>query len=217
MLKELSNINVIFASSDINGFFSILEKGKTINLVLLDINMPMANGFDIAEYIREVDPSIKIIFMSAYHDFAVKGYKYYPEDFLIKPLNFVRLKQTLDRLQLAKGKRRKIGVKEAGKLFLVDIPLILFIERKGRKTIIHLENQSKIICNESLNRLEEMLKDENFFRTHQSYLIPFDRIESIEQDNFMKSYNVKLKNCDIPISLSRHKYSHLKLALEHYF
>jgi two-component system, LytTR family, response regulator len=216
-VEILPKTNLVIATSDIYEFFTILDKDDKINVVLLDINMPIVNGFEIAQYIKNKFPPIKIIFMSAFPDYAIQGYQYYPEDFLTKPFNWVRFKQTFERLQLTGTKLRKIGIKEQGKFSLVDISQILYIERKGKKTLIHLDDQSEVVCNETLNRLEDMLKDESFFRTHQSFLVPIEKIESIEQDTFMKSYNVRLNNCTTIINLSRHKYSQLKLLLATYF
>jgi two-component system, LytTR family, response regulator len=216
--QNFPGANLVLATTDVTDLFSLLDKKGAIDVVILDINMPVANGFDIAQYIKEKSPSIKIIFMSANPDFALQGYKYYPEDFLTKPINLVRFKQTLERIQTTGGIRmKKIGVKEQGRLRLVDTSLILYIERKGKKTLIHLDDQSTIVCSESLNRMEDMLKEDMFYRTHQSYLVPIDKIESIEQDTFMKSYNVQLKNCPTIINLSRHKYSQLKLLMASYF
>lgn len=217
IVEKLPKTNIVLATTDINELFSLIDKKGAINVVILDINMPVANGFDIAQYIREKTSSIKIIFMSAHPDFALQGYKYYPEDFLTKPINLVRFKQTLERLQLTGIRRRKIGVKEQGKLCLVETSLILYIERKGKKTFIHLDDQTTIVCSEGLNKLEDMLKEEMFFRTHQSYLVPLDKIESIEQDTFMKSYNIRLKNCNNLVNLSRHKYGQFKLIMASYF
>ncbi|TMU83463.1 response regulator transcription factor [Bacillus sp. BHET2] len=217
MIEKLPGTNLVLATTEVTDLFSIIDKIGAVHVVLLDINMPIANGFDIAQYIKDKSPLIKIIFMSAHPDFALQGYKYYPEDFLTKPINLVRFKQTLERIQTTGTKRKKIGVKEQGRLRLVDTSLILYIERKGKKTLIHLDDQSFIACSESLNRLEDMLNEEMFYRTHQSYLVPIDKIEMIEQDAFMKSYNVQLKNCQTIINLSRHKYSQLKFLMASYF
>ncbi|WP_083573870.1 LytR/AlgR family response regulator transcription factor [Rossellomorea aquimaris] len=215
--EKLPETKLVLSTTDVTDLFSLVDKKGAVDVVMLDINMPVANGFDIAQYIKEKAPSIKIIFMSANPDFALQGYKYYPEDFLTKPINLVRFKQTLERIHSTGVRMKKIGVKEQGRFRLVDTSLILYIERKGKKTLIHLDDQSVIVCSESLNRLEDMLKDDMFYRTHQSYLVPIDKIESIEQDTFMKSYNVRLKNCPTIINLSRHKYSQLKLFMASYF
>lgn len=215
-LMKIDHVNLVLSTTDVNELFSFIEETDLVNVILLDINMPLANGFDIAQYLREKYPAIKIIFMSAYPDFALQGYKYYPEDFLAKPINFMRLKYTLDRIDAQTVKRKRIGIKAHGKISLLDVEDILFAEKKGRKTLIHLQDTKQVECSEGLNKIEEMLANDNFFRTHQSYLVALDQIESIESDNFMKSYNVKLKGYSHSISLSRHRYVVLKDLIKHY-
>lgn len=213
-VKTFPNVNMVLSTTNVSELFNTLDQGLIIDVVLLDINMPVSTGFDIAHYLKEEHPKIKIIFMSAYQDFALQGYKYYPEDFLTKPINIVRLKQTLDRLSHTHKKKRKIGIKTNGKISLIDINSILYIEKKGRKTLIHLIDTEPIECSESLNKLEEILKQYNFYRTYQSYLVSLDQIEYIESDHYMKSYNIKLHHCNHKINLSRHKFTTLKNLIE---
>lgn len=214
-VKNFPSVDMVLCTTEVSELFHSIDQGLTIDVLLLDINMPVSNGFDIANYLKVNHPYIKIIFMSAYQDFALQGYKYYPEDFLTKPINIVRLKQTLDRLSHTTHKKiRKIGVKANGKISLIDTSSILFIEKKGRKALIHLKDAEPVECSEGLNKLEEILKHHNFYRTHQSYLVSVDHIEYIESDNYMKSYNVKLHHCIQTISLSRHKFTALKNLIE---
>lgn len=213
-VKTLQNINVILSTTNVSELFKVLDQGSLIDVILLDILMPVSTGFDIAQYLKDNYPDIKIIFMSANQDFALQGYKYYPEDFLAKPINIVRLKQTLDRISHMHKKKRKIGIKTNGKISLIEINSILYIEKKGRKTLIHLANAESIECSEGLNKLEEILKQYNFYRTHQSYLVSINQIEYIEADHYMKSYNVKLHHCNHMINLSRHKFTNLKKLIE---
>ncbi|OCX60874.1 hypothetical protein BFM98_20140 [Lysinibacillus sp. AR18-8] len=217
IIKISPNIDIVLSTTNVSELFIALEQGTLIDVILLDINMPVTNGFDVAQFLKENHPKIKIIFMSAYQDFALQGYKYYPEDFIIKPINIVRLKQTLDRLSYTHKKKRKIGIKTNGKISLIDISSILYIEKKGRKTMIHLRDTEPIECSENLNKLEEILNSSNFYRTHQSYLVSLNEIEYIEADHYMKSYNVKLLHCNHMINLSRYRFTELKNLIEQDF
>lgn len=216
LVLKINHVNLVLATTDVSEFFSFIEENDFVDVVLLDINMPIANGFDIAQYLKVKFPDIKIIFMSAYPDYALQGYKYYPEDFLAKPISFLRFKHTLDRLDGRMVKRKRIGIKTYGKISLIDVDDILFAEKKGRKTLIHLQGVKQVECSEGLNKIEDMLSMDNFFRTHQSFLVAIDQIESIESDSFMKSYNVKLRDYSHPIRLSRHRYIVLKDLIKHY-
>lgn len=215
--EKISDVNLVLTTTDVSELLMFIEEVNSVDVVLLDINMPVSNGFDIAQYIRENFAHIKIIFMSAYQDFALQGYKYYPEDFLTKPINFLRLKYTLSRLGKRMEGKKKIGIKTNKKIILVDVDNILFVEKKGRKSLIHLQTGELVESSESLNKIEDILSCEDFFRAHQSYLVSINQIEYIELDNFMKSYNIKLKNYDPLISLSRHKYTALKDLIKQHF
>jgi two-component system, LytTR family, response regulator len=214
IIKGLTNITLVLKTSDVNELFKFLDTETPIDVVLLDINMPLSNGFDIAAYLKSSYPEVKIIFMSAHQDFALQGYKFYPEDFLTKPINIIRLKQTLDRIGKSQKRKRKIGVKTSGRISLIDTSTILYAEKKGRKTLIHIKDSEPVECSEGLNRIEEILQKEKFFRTHQSFLVSLDYIESIESDHYMKSYNITLQHCKTKISLSRHKFTTLKSLID---
>ncbi|USK36633.1 LytTR family transcriptional regulator DNA-binding domain-containing protein (plasmid) [Bacillus sp. F19] len=77
-----------------------------------------------------------------------------------------------------------------------------------------MEGAEPINCNDNLGVLEQVLGSKGFYRTHQSYLVPLSKIEEILPDNYMKSYNLKLKNCPAKIEVSRTKYKELKKELQ---
>ncbi|UTH88991.1 LytR/AlgR family response regulator transcription factor [Bacillus velezensis] len=101
-------------------------------------------------------------------------------------------------------------IKNKGLSKFIDIEDINYIEKKKDNTKIHLVNEEIIDSKESLNDLEIKLQSYGFFRIHQSYIVPFKKIEEIKPDNYMKSYNLKLKDTDEILSLSRNKYKILK-------
>lgn len=139
-------------------------------------------------------------------------------DFMVKPVNLLRLKSTVSLVNNHKSRRKKkISISSNGKIHLIDIESILYIEKVGRKSCINLENGRIIECNQGLTILEEMLKDSNFFRSHQSFLVPLDKIEEVIQDTYMKSYNLKIKDCPKTINVSRSKYRELKEQLTFIF
>ncbi|MEC1543688.1 LytR/AlgR family response regulator transcription factor [Bacillus halotolerans] len=212
--NEISQAKFDLITNEISELISHLESTSETDLVIIDVNMPQFNGFDVAEYIKMHYASTSIIFMSYFPEYALGGYKYYPADFLVKPINILRLKSTLNLINNHKSKRKKkIGINSNGKIHLVDVDNILYIEKVGRKTCINLENKKIIECNQGLTVIEEMLKESNFFRSHQSFLVPLDKIEEVIQDTYMKSYNLKIKNCQRAINVSRNKYRELKELL----
>ncbi|WGD90646.1 LytR/AlgR family response regulator transcription factor [Bacillus subtilis] len=216
--NEISQARFDLITSKISDLISHLESTQEVDLVIIDVNMPQNNGFDVAEYINIHYPFTSIIFMSYLPDYALDGYKYYPMDFMVKPVNLLRLKSTVSLVNNHKSRRKKkISISSNGKIHLIDIESILYIEKVGRKSCINLENGRIIECNQGLTILEEMLKDSNFFRSHQSFLVPLDKIEEVIQDTYMKSYNLKIKDCPKTINVSRSKYRELKEQLTFIF
>jgi two-component system LytT family response regulator len=213
----ISEVCLKCVTTNVNELLNSLNDAD-IDAVLLDISMPRIDGFELADFLRRNYPAIKIIFMSAYEEFALKGYDFYPVDYLVKPINYLRLKQTLKMIihQPRPKANSKIGLRSGGVLKLINVDQILYIEKRGRKTKIYLEDSQVIDCNESLSVLEQMLQSKGFYRTHQSYLVPLDKIEEISPDHYMKSYNIKLKNCGTTINVSRNKYKELKQELKNY-
>lgn len=213
-------VNVLFATTESSKLIDFVIENENIDVVLLNVNAPNSSGFDIAEFIKTKYPSMKIIFTSTCKEYAFQGYKYYPEDFLVKPINIVRFKKTLhyisEKIVKSHNRPKKIGVKSNGIFHLIDIEQILFIERKGRKTFIHLEKQAIVECNESIKQLEELLDMTKFFRTHQSFIVALDKIEEIHKDLYTKAYNIKIKNSHQIVNLSRNKYVELKKYLAKY-
>ncbi|WP_160916904.1 LytR/AlgR family response regulator transcription factor [Halobacillus litoralis] len=214
-ISVVPEANLLLATTDISDLLKCLSEHEDIDVAIIDINMPHYNGFDIARHLKDNNPKTKIIFYSAYEDFALKGYKYYPEDFLTKPLNALRLKQTLSKLVhlASEKKQRKIGVQSDRSFVLVDVKDITFIEKKLKKSVIHL-SESTIKTNAGLNKLEDQLKGNGFFRCHQSYLVPLDKIVAIQPDELMKSYNLRLQDTEKLISVSKYKYQELRKRIK---
>jgi two-component system, LytTR family, response regulator len=216
-LSNIPYIHPIAYLQDGNQFINHVK--ENVDIVLLDINMPSVTGLDLAKYLFQNHPEIKVIFMSAFSDYAIEGYEYYPIDYLTKPLNFLRLEQTLYKIfnnhQVYKSNEStKIGIKINGSLRLATVCEILYVERVRRKTKIVLDNGDVIEANEGLNELEKKLVRYGFFRSHQSYLVSLDKIQEISPDTYMNSYNIKLKNCTELIKVSKHKHRELKSMIE---
>ncbi|SDK21842.1 LytR/AlgR family response regulator transcription factor [Sediminibacillus albus] len=219
-LKYSKDIEVIEAVNTGRNVGTILEN-QDVNAVMLDIEMPDINGLEVAQFISDNYPDIKIIFMSGHHHYAIEGYQYYPFDFITKPINPLRLNKTLLKLTghgatestSVKKENVRIGIKVRQGLILVNINEVSYIEKVSRKTHIFLRNGEHIETTENLRILENKLRPHGFYRPHQSYLVPLNNIRGILPDEFMKSYNLLLKDTNTKIKVSKHKYKNLKEAI----
>lgn len=109
-MQQLVEPAGIFTASNASETLQILQT-QPIALAFLDIDMPDTSGFSIADYIRQHKPDTKYVFLTGYVDFAVRSFDYEPLDFLIKPIDLMRLGRTLERFE-ARGQKEKSSGKE---------------------------------------------------------------------------------------------------------
>lgn len=205
--------HIAYASDTVQMMQALKE--QEISLVFLDIDMPGAGGFAIAKYLEEKHPGLPYVFLTGYASFAAESYDYEPLDFLIKPLDMVRLSKTFDRLEAQRTKGQvisKVAVESDQGLTLLDPAEVIYAVREGRKVVLHCLNGRKFAVNHSMDDLELMLGEDGFFRNHQSYLIDLSKIVYMKPSPFGSSYEAVLQGgASVPVS--RNKYGKLKELL----
>lgn len=97
-IKKVSNISIVhkFVEFDMNRDAKWLEE---INIIFLDIEMPGMNGIELAEKLLESKPSLMIVFVTAFHEYAVQAFEFDSLDYLVKPVQLDRLKKAIDRIE----------------------------------------------------------------------------------------------------------------------
>lgn len=163
-------------------------------LVFLDIQMPGMNGFEMLQKLDEIP---KVIFVSAFDEFALKAFEVNALDYLLKPVDPVRLRDTLQKLQqpdedfttklsgidsrkdkvLTKGD--KIFIKDGEKCWYIDIDTVRMFESDGNYVKVYFDKFRPLILR-SLNSLEERLDSKHFFRANRKYIINLNWISSVE-------------------------------------
>ncbi len=164
------------------------------DLVFLDIQMPGMNGFEMLQKLDEIP---KVIFVSAFDEFALKAFDVNALDYLLKPIDPTRLSDTLQKLQqpeedfstklngndarkdkiLTKGD--KIFIKDGDKCWYVDIDTVRIFESDGNYVKVYFDRFRPLILR-SLNSLEERLDPKHFFRANRKFIINLNWISSIE-------------------------------------
>ncbi len=223
-IGALSNFDSIEIVADVDNSGALMSalKSDKIDLVFLDIEMPDNTGFELATYINTNYPSILIIFVTGHAGFAQESYDFEPIDFLTKPINILRLERSIQRVEKALTKKvtdasvvrqTKIGIHFEGGYQIIGIDSIKYIEKRGRKIFL-LTDKEELVSKYSLAQLEVMLQSHNFFRCHQSFIIPLYNIVSVQNNMFGKSYTIELKGVKESIPLSRNKATELREMLE---
>lgn len=220
LLSSIEDIMVVGeAENGIQAIRKAIEEKP--QLVFLDVNMPGINGIDVAKELTALEPKPLIVFITAYDSYAVSAFEVSAFDYLLKPVSEERLRNSLDRIrsmvssrearvldkldklsgELGLSRSTRIVGYQNGMLFPIELDEILFLTLEEKNTIVVCE-RGKFQINGTLSELQEKLSDRKFFRSHKSYIVNLDRIDSIEPW-FNSTYNIHIKGIDETIPVSR--------------
>lgn len=180
--------------------FSISEalteiKNTDFDILFLDINLPDGTGFNLLNRLDQID--FKIIFTTAYEEFAIKAIRYSALDYLLKPIDIDELCLSVNRLSKHKNSvpEKKIkefskSISETGTPSHIGLPSrngIQFIpheeivkcEADSSYTIVYTIKKQMITVSKNLKQIQELLSDQRFIRCHRKYLV---------NKNFIKEY-----------------------------
>lgn len=169
--------------------------GKQVDLLFLDIQMPELSGL---EFSKMVNPHTRIVFTTAFEQYALDGYKVNALDYLLKPISYADFLQSVNKamqwfelLQQPQEEIESIFVKSEYKLIQVELKNILYIEGLKDYIKIYEENAPKpILSLMSMKSMEELLPPSRFMRVHRSYIVQKDKIRIVDRGRivFGKNY-----------------------------
>lgn len=194
------------------------------DLVFLDINLTDGSGFDFLDQTEHLD--FKIIFITAYEEYALRALKIGAVDYLLKPVDIDELESALEKIKALPLAKQKEQIEKARKVWhqgdatlvlslsdsfqVIDLQELLFCESDKGYTTFHLSNGQKHIASKPLKEYEEKLTEFSFARPHQSFMVNLRFI-----DKYDKSGIIHLKNgVRIPVS-SRKKEAFIATFLEY--
>ena len=158
-----------------------------VDLIFLDIQMPHKTGLD---FLKTQEVSCKIVFTTAYPDYALDGYEFDVLDYLLKPILEERFRKCLEKIkhafqteekayqydQLIHEQEQTIVIKSGYHIHKLRLSEIQFIESVGEYIRYHTSDAKYLVLN-SLTKMEQELPD-NFIRTHRSFIVPKEMIKS---------------------------------------
>ena len=215
-LNEEKEIRLVAEFDNPLDTLNFLES-NIVDAIFLDINMPDMNGISLGKIITKIYPNIKIVFITAYKDYAVDAFEIKAFDYLLKPYSENRIRNLLKSLvniktevtsSIKNNNLKKITVNIDEKLYVLSLDDIDYIEAAEKETLI-FSNQKKYISKVKISKWEEMLLGNNFYRCHRSFIINLDKITEIEQW-FNSSWIVKVKNYTTTIPVSRNNIKELR-------
>ncbi|KFF09794.1 chemotaxis protein CheY [Chryseobacterium soli] len=157
-------------------------KNQSVDLIFLDIEMPDMTGLEL---LNTIENSPKVIIVSAYEQYALKGYEFNVVDYLLKPVSFERFFKSVNKVyeifqrEQKADKREYLFVKSGKQLKKIQIKDLLFIESMENYVIIHTLN-SKEIVNTTLKKMMERLPEDIFLQVHRCYIVNLNHVIAID-------------------------------------
>lgn len=199
-VSKIENIRIVASCKNAVEAFNYINQHH-IDLVFLDINMPEISGISFA---KSINSDIKIIFTTAYRDYAVEGFELKAVDYLLKPISFERLQKAVQSyFEIYRNSNHThsldtefsdfMFVRSERKMIKIDYTDIIYIESFGDYLKLHLTDKT-IVTRETISAIEAKLPKQQFLRIHRSYIISIASIQ-----NFTNEY-ITINKQALPIS-----------------
>lgn len=215
LLKDYSEIKIIGEGGTVEEAIKLIGDLNP-DLIFLDIQMPGKSGFDLLE---EIETNAKIVFVTAYDEYAIRAFEVNARDYLLKPVNKDRLNQAIEKLKIEQEEEESIQSKLSfdDNIFLmvnnhyqfVKISSIIRITAAGNYSDIITSARLKGLVLKSLKEWETRLPENNFVRIHRNAIVNLEYVDHIE-GWFNYSYKVYMKNIKEPLVMSRRYAAKLK-------
>ncbi len=193
LLKQYDEIDIIGEAK--NGEEGILLiKDVKPDLIFLDISMPEMTGFEMLKHLEEIP---KVIFVTAYDEFALKAFEINALDYILKPVDPIRLKESVKKInqkeedfisklegQTSRKDRQltlsdSVFIKDGEKTWFIELNRIRMLESDGNYVKVYFDGYRPLLLR-SLNSFEERLDPEYFFRANRKFIINLKWISTIE-------------------------------------
>jgi two-component system, LytTR family, response regulator len=191
-------ISIVGAASGVETAKQVILESRP-DLVLLDIEMVQGNAFDLLNQLQPLD--FRVIFVTAFDNYAIRAFKYSAVDYLLKPVDIDDLRNAIARvqarpLQLDLAQQVQVLLENVGKfhllkqkmaigtltgLIFVPVHDILRFEAVANYTSIHLCNGERIVATKTIKEYEDLLPEDIFCRIHNSHIINLTRIREYQK------------------------------------
>ena len=206
-VDRMDSLELVGSCTNAVSAFDII-KNEQVDLIFLDIQMPKLTGI---EFLKILNPTPKIIFTTAYRDYAVESYELNVVDYLLKPIAFDRFLMAINKViesdapsnanlsivsESVSNQDPYLFLKADRKMVKVFLKDIAYIESMKDYVRVKMNDGSEIISLQKISYLEKKLPSDCFMRIHKSYLISIHSIEAFS------ATSVEMIGIDIPIGRS---------------
>ena len=200
-VQQLPTLQLVGECANAIQAFAFLQQ-HTVDLMFLDIRMPQLNGND---FLKALQNPPKVIFTTAYSDYALESYEFDAVDYLMKPITFERFLKGVNKacgpgliktatrpLQEEKKSESFVYFRADRKMIKVMLQDILYVESMKDYVKI-VTGSATIISRQSISSVEAMLPEKEFIRTHRSFIVSVRKIRSFTQEL------IEIEKTEIPI------------------
>jgi DNA-binding LytR/AlgR family response regulator len=205
LASYIDNINSLEIVGQCKNAIEALDilHNKPVDVIFLDIKMPKIMG---TEFLKNLSNPPKVIFVTAYRDYAVDGYELDAVDYLVKPVSFERFIKAITRLNRVIGKEsvhtadESSPTSEAFVYLKVDrnmkkifVNEIVYIESWKDYIKLFLTNNTMVLVKQSISSMENLLSEFKFIRIHRSYMVSLNKISGYS------AISVEIGKKEVPI------------------
>ncbi len=213
------NVSVVAEADSVKTAVNVIRENNP-DLLLLDIEIKGGNGFEVLQQLKPY--RFKVVFITAFNQFAIKAIKFSAMDYILKPVNEVEFQQAIQNVLHSidsneninkqneylldyykkQTQQGKIVLRTTDALHIIDMADIIYCRSDNTYTSFHLTSDEKIIVSKSIKEYDDLLKDYGFFRPHQSYLVNLNFVKKVDKGD--GGFVVMKNGKEIPVS-SRQK------------
>ncbi|MEA5425722.1 MULTISPECIES: LytTR family DNA-binding domain-containing protein [Arcicella] len=209
LLQDYPDIQIIDEAENVDDAIEKIHRLQP-DLIFLDIEMPEKNGFDLLDELEFIP---KIVFVTAYNQYAIQAFESEAMDYLLKPMKAERLSRTIEKIRaeiqqtriseaVSEGRLppdKRIFLKDGDKCYFVRLTEIYMIESVGNYCRFHFGSNRPMI-HRSLNKIQERLDPNTFFRANRQQIINTEYIAEI--DSYYKGGMKVVLNNGIELEIS---------------
>jgi len=222
LIKEYfsQKIEVVGEADSVETGIDLIKKRQP-DLVLLDIEIKGGSSFQILQQLRPYH--FKIIFITAFNEYALKAIKFSAIDYIVKPINEVEFQQAIQNvIQLIESCKntqlqtenllesykketqlKKIVLRTADALHIVDLAEVMYCKSDNSYTSFYVESGEEIMVSKGIRDYADLLSEYGFFRPHQAYLVNLNFVKKVDKTD--GGFIIMKNAVEIPLSTRQKK------------
>ncbi|WP_043933413.1 LytR/AlgR family response regulator transcription factor [Bacillus sp. EB01] len=212
LLKDTGHVEIAGEAENISEALTGLQKAGA-DVIFLDIQLAEETGLEIAKWINQLEKPPFIVFATAYDNYALTAFELNAADYILKPFDGDRVRQTIEKLEklIIKepikqelnpriiNKPERLAISADDKILILNVKEIVYISALEGRTIIVTE-KDRLETADPLISFEKKLQNPDIRKVHRSYLVNLDKVKAIEPW-FNSTYNLILENGEkVPVS-----------------